>query len=187
MRAIRPRAWSRADGGASWNPASAGLPAGYINALAVDPSLPARVFAGGEGAGLFRTTDGAANWSVANAGLFATVVNAVVKDPGAPAVLYAGTRSGVFKTTDGGASWSVMNTGLTTIDWWTGLPLVANVNAIAIDPANPSRLFAGTDSDVFFSTDGAATWTASGADGLRDRRVNAVVVAPTVPAAIYGH
>jgi hypothetical protein len=46
----------------------------------------------------------------------------------------------VFKSTDGGGAWSPVNTGL----------MSASVLALAIDPATPTRLYAGTrDGGVF--------------------------------------
>jgi hypothetical protein len=54
--------------------------------------------------------------------------------------LYAGTSGGgVFKSTNGGASWTAMNAGLTN-------PFV---NALAIDPSTPARIYAGTSGGVF--------------------------------------
>jgi len=50
----------------------------------------------------------------------------------------------VFKSTDGGASWSAINSGLTNI----------RVRALAIDPANPTTLYAGTDGSSVFKTVG---------------------------------
>src|SRR5207249_1064697 len=41
---------------------------------------------------------------------------------------------GVFKTTDGGESWTALNFGLTTPRVWS----------LALDPSNPSRLYAGS-------------------------------------------
>ncbi|HZS28168.1 MAG TPA: Ig-like domain repeat protein [Candidatus Angelobacter sp.] len=49
----------------------------------------------------------------------------------------------------------------TWIDASNGLPDVP-VNAFAVDPFNPSYLYAGTDIGVFSSTDGGANWTAYG-------------------------
>ncbi len=67
---------------------------------------------------------------------------------------------GVFKSTNGGAAWSAVNTGLTNTD----------VYALAIDPATPSTLYAGTVSDgVFKSTNGGAVWSAVNT-GLTDHR-----------------
>ena len=53
-----------------------------------------------------------------------------------PTTLYAGTAGGgVFKSTNGGGNWSAVNTGLTCY---------SSVYALAIDPATPTTLYAGT-------------------------------------------
>jgi hypothetical protein len=58
----------------------------------------------------------------------------------------------VYKSTDAGATWTgIDGTGPTAI------PDVP-VHSIAVDPANGSRLYVGTDVGVFSSTDGGANW-----------------------------
>jgi hypothetical protein len=53
-----------------------------------------------------------------------------------PDTLYAGTEfQGVFKSTDGGESWTAINDGLTNL----------SINALAIDPINPTTIYAGID------------------------------------------
>ena len=56
-----------------------------------------------------------------------------------PTTLYVGTSVGVFKSTNGGGRWSAFNTGLTT----------TTVNALVINSAKPSTLYAGTHRGVF--------------------------------------
>ena len=57
----------------------------------------------------------------------------------------------MFKSTNGGGNWSAVNTGLTATD----------VHALAIDPATPATLYAGTDGGgVFKSTNGGGDWSA---------------------------
>ncbi len=57
----------------------------------------------------------------------------------------------MFKSTNGGGVWSAVNTGLTA----------TNVYALAIDPATPSTLYAGTiGGGVFKSTNGGGAWSA---------------------------
>ncbi len=53
----------------------------------------------------------------------------------------AGTSSGVFKSTNGGDIWSPLNSGLTS----------TTVSTLAIDPGNPSTVYAGTWGGVFKS------------------------------------
>ena len=54
----------------------------------------------------------------------------------------------MFKTTDGGESWVKMNQGLTN----------PRVHSLAIDPADPSRLYAGTRGGGVFVFVEGATW-----------------------------
>ena len=57
----------------------------------------------------------------------------------------------MFKSTNGGGNWSAVNTGLTT----------TVVRALAIDPATPTTLYAGTyGGGVFKSTNGGGSWSA---------------------------
>ena len=82
----------------------------------------------------------------------------------------------MFKSTNGGAVWSAVNTGLTD----------TNVHALAIDPATPSTLYAGTvwGSGVFKSTNGGAAWSAVNT-GLTDTDVFALAIDPATPSTLY--
>src|SRR5262249_2843238 len=59
-----------------------------------------------------------------------------------------GTDVGVFASTDGGASWLPASTGLTD----------RRVLDLALDPANPSTLWASTRQGLFESGDGGQSW-----------------------------
>ena len=68
-----------------------------------------------------------------------------------------------------------MNTGLGNTD----------VRALAIDPAAPSTLYAGTwGGGVFKSTNSGGTWTAINA-GLTDPFISALAIDPSAPATLY--
>jgi hypothetical protein len=72
--------------------------------------------------------------------------------------------SPLFKTTDDGVQWLGIG------------PHVNMVRAFAVDPVNPSTVYAGTSADgVFRSVDSGATWTATSAD-LPPVPVNAMAV-----------
>ena len=80
-------------------------------------------------------------------------VTALVNDPVNPQILYASSGDGVLKSPDAGASWQPMNTGLRE----------AQIVALAINPAQPTHLYAASASgQVFRSADGAATWQRQG-------------------------
>jgi hypothetical protein len=56
----------------------------------------------------------------------------------------------IFKTTNGGQSWTDVSGTLPN----------APLNAIVVDPADPSQIYVGTDVGVFKSNDGGTTWLA---------------------------
>ena len=73
-----------------------------------------------------------------------------------------------------GASWTAVNSGLIDTD----------VLALAIDPATPSTLYAGTDGGVFKSTNAGASWTAINS-GLTHAFVTALAINPATPTTLY--
>ncbi len=127
-----------ADGGQSWQAASAGLPNTWVQALAVGGDA---LYAGTYG-GVFRSADGGQNWQAASAGLTNSYVNALTVGGDA---LYAGTYGGVFRSADGGQSWQAASAGLTN----------SYVNALAV---GGDALYAGTYGGVFRSADGGQSW-----------------------------
>ena len=88
-------------------------------------------------------------------------VRSIIIHPTNPATMWLGAvGGGVWKTTDGGESWS------TNTDFLAGLA----VNCMAIDPANPNILYAGTGEGflngdaipghgIFKTIDGGSTWS----------------------------
>src|SRR2546426_472388 len=92
---------------------SSGPEDGIVNALAVDPATPATVYAGTDGAGVFKSVNGGGSWATVNTGLTNQRVSAMAIDPVTPATVYAGTLSGLFKSVNGGGSWSPLYRGMT--------------------------------------------------------------------------
>lgn len=79
-------------------------------------------------------------------------------DPTNPSIAYAGF--GGFGLAAGEHVWKTTNLSTGTPTWapaGTGLPDVP-VNALVIDPVNPTRLWAGTDVGVYESNDGGGNW-----------------------------
>lgn len=88
----------------------------------------------------------------------------------------------MWKTTNGGASWTPLADLLANI----------NVSAMAMDPANPNLIYAGTGegfavshsgAGVFKTTDGGASWIMSGL--VSSTFINDIVISPTNSQRIY--
>jgi photosystem II stability/assembly factor-like uncharacterized protein len=115
------------DGGRTWR--RAGLKGNSVLSLAVDPDVPATVYAG-TNQGLLKSTDAGANWQAVHGRLDGVRVEAIAIDPKHRRTVYAGTDRGVFWTANGGDRWRR----------FTGLPL-RDFDALAI--VGPHRVYAG--------------------------------------------
>jgi hypothetical protein len=142
---------------------------GSVYCIVRDPFAVSTLYAGTRH-GVVRSTDGGASWQASAAGMPSVKVTTIAADSTTPGTLYAGTRTdagvesvGIFKSTDGAATWTAVNSGL--VDTSTGISPV-DVLVLAIDPGSPGNLLAGTsNSDIFKSTDGGATWHAETTGG----------------------
>lgn len=86
----------------------------------------------------------------------------LASDPRDPKVVFAAVSQSLFTSRDGGQTWS-------------GLPVPAPVNVVAIAPGQPSTLYAG-GSKISRSGDGGRTWkTVLDEDGLQ---IRALAVTP---------
>ena len=116
-----------ADGGATWAYSNTGLTRGSaplpIYALAIDPRIPQRLYAGTAN-GLYRSNDWGSDWTPGGAGIGTRPVLSLAINPMDANYVYAGTaRAGVFQSTDGGDNWA--STGPANLD----------ANAVAVDSA----------------------------------------------------
>ncbi len=207
--------WKSGNGGASWVSLLDGPPMTSlsIGALAMDPTDPDVVYVGtGEanpgggsiaypGDGVWKTTNGGNSW--VPLGLLETVsIGRIAIDPSnrdrvfvaAAGNLYArGAARGLFRSTNGGATWDkvlFLSDSTGCID-------------VAIDPADPSRIFAamwersrrpstrsfgGVTSGIWRSEDGGDTWiqltTGLPAAASKPGRIG-IAVAPTQPSRVY--
>ncbi len=167
-----------------------GPPGGHVQALAIDPSSPATLYAGTSGGGIFKSTNGGTSWISINSGLTSTDVEVLAIDPSNPATLYAGTDgSGLFKSANGGTTWARV---IIRIDN-SGLPFSPKrVNAVVIDPSNPDTLYAGSNdcafncifSGIFKTINGGITWTGINS-GLTNKHVHTIAIDPTTPSTLY--
>jgi len=144
-------------GGGAWS--SLGPPGGDVFDAAVSTTNPDIVLAGlapdgSVGGTLYRSSDGGNTWSEISA-LDGTSVFDIEFAPDGTA--YVGTQASIWKSTDDGLSWAVLNLGIGIND---------EVFAVAVDPSEPSTLWAGIEDalglqpeNVIRSTDGGTTWS----------------------------
>jgi photosystem II stability/assembly factor-like uncharacterized protein len=176
--------WKTTDGGATFTPIFDGQGSLSIGALAIDPRDSNILYVGtGEGNpgsgsttypgdGVWKTTDGGTTWQ--HLGLDQTVsIGRIVVDRQNPNNVFVAAAGNLFVRNPDRGVYRSQDGGLT----WTKVLFVADgvgVIDVAIDPVNPSRVFAtswerfrsakerdygGPGSALWRSTDGGTTWT----------------------------
>jgi photosystem II stability/assembly factor-like uncharacterized protein len=180
--------YKSSDTGATWRRLAEELTRTRVISLAIDPALPANVFAGTMGDGTYKSSDGGRTWHQFNAGIqkgtISAIVNQVVFNPLATEMVYAATTVGVFRSLDGGRTWSERMNGMTEVNF---------VVTLAVDSQRPNVLYAGTTGGVYRTTNATESWEkkttgmvafdakmASMALG-----VNSIVVDPTNSDLVY--
>lgn len=177
-----------ANRGTTWSP---GLPPSGrpIVALAAAAGGVNRILVGtepdaGGGHSVFRSDDGGFSWTDISAGLPNRYPLDLVIAPDNPSVFYAtfggfGT-SHLYRSVNSGSTWQDIGWRLPDVPTW----------ALAVDPLDTQRLFAGNDLGVFVSPDGGQTW-GSFSEGLPEAViVSDLVIVPgprRLRVATHGH
>ena len=170
------------DGGASWNPVNDGLNELDLHSLAFLPGSPATILAGGNGGGVYRSTNGADTWSTSSSGLDEALVSTVVTSPGSPGAVYASTFDGVHASSDAGVSWRRASGGLPP----EPVASLALRFVVTLLPGDQETLFAGTlGAGLRASTDGGASWSASGLGPHRRFRLRRHARPDRTPSTLY--
>jgi hypothetical protein len=162
------------------------IDAGRVTGVAPSPSGGPLIISTASG-GVWKSTFGV--WSPLTDAQCALTTGAVTVDPTDGNVIYVGTGEynqnsvgcGILRSTDGGASWTVL--GASTFRFTTGGSL--SFARILVDRTvgagiTTTNLVVATNSGVFRSADGGATWSSvlSGATAT-------VVAHPTKPSIMY--
>jgi photosystem II stability/assembly factor-like uncharacterized protein len=84
------------------------------------------------------------------------------------------TKSSLYKSVNGGANWTNDNYGLNA----------SSLTSLAVDPAQPATVYAGTNAGVFKSTNAGRTWSAVN-NGLNVLNILALVIDPATPTTLY--
>jgi photosystem II stability/assembly factor-like uncharacterized protein len=180
--------WKSTDGGTTWKSVFDEQPISSIGSIAVSPSNPNVVYVGsgeanirgnvGAGNGIYKSTDAGKTWQ--HVWKQEGQIGTMVVHPSNPDIAFAAVlghafgpnpERGVYRTTDGGKSWQQV------------LKKDADSGAsdVAMDPSNPSILFAGLwqarrrpwelvsggpGSGLYVSRDGGDTWKQLTGNGL---------------------
>jgi photosystem II stability/assembly factor-like uncharacterized protein len=142
-----------------------------INAVAVHPDRPDRVFLGVDDAGVMISHDGGEHYDVSNAGFINRQVRAVIADKAERGRVYAGVifdraNGGLFISEDGGGAWRQSMNGMG----------VRDVYSLYQSDSNPATIYAGTNNGLFRSDDRGRNWTQV-KKGVARRRSGKAVIA----------
>ncbi|MCI0698443.1 hypothetical protein L0337_41400 [candidate division KSB1 bacterium] len=150
-----------------------------VTTIAVAPADPNLLFTATTMGDIYRSDNAGTSWErVATLGTTVRTLNFHQIDP---RIVYAGVDLfGVQKTIDGGETWTATGTGLEFDPF---------VYALAIHPADPNIIFAGTfksigTGGVYKSTNGGSNWQASRV-GMADEFVLSVAINPNQPNILY--
>lgn len=163
------------DRGASWTPAGTGL--GAAVPLELEATRQRLLVA--TSAGIFASTDRGVSLQPSNENLWASVTGGLAIDSQRPPALYASdVNGGVFKTRRRGPPWSRLSLEVEEpeSDPDERLP-------VAVDPRNPSVVYAGISGRVAKSTDGREHWTLARA--LPCLSLTSIQVDPAEPSTLY--
>ena len=138
------------DGGGTWERFPS-ISARRVTTLAIDPVLPATIYAGTMGDAVYKSPDGGQRWLPHNVGLkeHVSFVNQFVFHPALNETIYIATTVGAYYSKDAGREWE---------ERMNGMKEVHIVTSIAINPKDPSILYGGTTGGVYRSDDGAMSW-----------------------------
>jgi len=195
LKKVKNQAVSRSINGFSdnWTTQGPGNIGARVNTVAVNPNDENIIYAGFSEGGVFKTTDGGANWTPIFDDQVRLAIGDIVLDPTNPDIVYVGTGDvnitgypfigdGLYRSMDAGNTWTNL-----------GLAEQRIISKIAIDPTNPSTIFAatmglpfekGNDRGLYRSTDNGGSWEQilflSDSTGVIDLLIN-----PNNPQTLY--
>ncbi len=176
-----------------------------INALAIDPQNPNTLYAATQ-AGIYKSINGAENWVEVSNGLTdiqdpqwqdytgGVIAYAVAIDPTNSQIIYAATYGkGVFKSADGGTSWTGTLLALGKNKMFGGIQafgeneMSVGVQALAINPKQPTIIYAGTTlSGVFKTSNAGKSWEPVNTGlGSQATKVGSLMIDPQNPNTVY--
>ena len=165
--------WKTVDGGRHWLPIHEGMiDDSDVMSIFIDGANPRRLYASAC-SGIYRSDNAGALWKKIQGIPYTARRTLVIRqDARHPQMVYAGTTEGLWKTVNAGASWQ----RVTPASW--------EINALAIDDANPDRLVIGTERlGVLRSEDGGKTFRPAN-EGFNHRQIISLALDPARPNRI---
>ncbi len=126
--------------------------------------------------GLFVSKDSGLTWT-SEPTMQGQSIRALTQSASNPNVWVAGTLTGVQQSDDNGANWKLISP--------ESNKELHEVESVAIDPANPKIIYAGTWHLPWKTTDGGATWTNIKEGVIDDSDVFSIIVDPVHPETVY--
>ncbi len=171
------------DGGGSWKRLAS---VGKRNDLALDSIvvdnanskhiLVGAWVLGSTDGGLYSSNDGGETWE-SNADMRGQSIRALTAAPSDSKILVVGTLKGVYRSSDSGEHWQLISP--------EGSQEIHEVESIAIDPANPQIIYAGTWHLPWKTIDGGANWTSIKQGVIEDSDVFSIIVDPKDSNVVY--
>lgn len=155
----------------AWSPI--GLYGVGVEALAIDPSNNTTLYAGTQGAGIFKTIDGGSTWTNIGNDIPSLYFSDIAVDPNNNGIVYASVNNGsIYKSTTGGTNWVSLNTG--------------NSFSVAVHPLENNLLLRGDwDGGIFRSVDGGTSWDETIGASTAWMSARVIVFAPNAPHIVY--
>lgn len=138
---------NRVESDGSVKGASAGLPAGRLNALANSPQAPSVLYIGTQ-QGIYRSTDAGASWSPAYSGSSGAPVSAIAVDPKDSMTVWALAAAGLMRSNDGGAHWVAV----------APENFASGAVTLALHPSRSGVVVVSASSGIWISVDAGAKW-----------------------------
>lgn len=159
------------DGAVTWNRRDQSIDEVSLRALAISPTDPDLLVAGGL-TGVWKSADGGRKWTKISS---RENVESLAIDPRSNDTIFVGTWRQAWRTDDGGKSWKHIAEGMV---------LDTDVFSIDIDPKNPDDIWLSTCGWVYNSGDRGDTWTRY-KDGFENRRIHTTARDIENPGCVY--
>jgi photosystem II stability/assembly factor-like uncharacterized protein len=156
---------------------------GTLTTIAVAPSNSNVIYVGTDDAHVWVSSDNGSTWNEISDGLPLRWVTRVAVDPTDESIVYV-TFNGlkwkdpqphVFRSTDKGTTWNDISSNLPD----------APVNAFAVDPVEPNRLYLGSDVGMYVSFNSGQSWWVLG-EGLPVLPIGDIKIHPTTRELVTG-